>query len=96
MCCEAPTDVNEWQVLPFRTTSTPCCAIFAMQQHAHNHKESHPEVLQLVQQRFYVDNCLKSFPSTTTKQSYELTSCAPYWQKGGFTSGGGPVTNQQW
>ncbi|KAI3371571.1 hypothetical protein L3Q82_024141 [Scortum barcoo] len=55
-------------VLPFGTTSSPCCAIFTLQQHACNHQDSHPEV----QQSFYVDNCLKSFPTiSTAKQSVD-------------------------
>lgn len=66
MRCEDPPDVYEWQVLPFGTTSSPCCAIFALQQHARNHQDTHPEVLQSVQQSFYVDNCLESFPTIST------------------------------
>lgn len=61
--CEDPPDVYEWQVLPFGTTCSPCCAIFALQQHARNHQESYPDVLQSVLQGFYVDNCLESFPT---------------------------------
>ncbi|XP_028301819.1 uncharacterized protein LOC114462917 [Gouania willdenowi] len=64
--CEDQPDVYEWQVLPFGTTSSPCCAIFALQQHARNHQDTHPEVLQSVQQSFYVDNCLESFPTIST------------------------------
>ena len=37
MRCEESPVVYEWQVLPFGTTSSPCCAIFALQQHARNH-----------------------------------------------------------
>ncbi|XP_014876949.1 uncharacterized protein LOC106939156 [Poecilia latipinna] len=64
--CEDPPEVYEWQVLPFGTTSSPCCAIFALQQHARNHQDNQPEVLQSVQQSFYVDNCLESFPTIST------------------------------
>lgn len=66
MRCEDPPEVYEWQVLPFGTTSSPCCAIFALKQHARNHQDSHPEVLQSVHQSFYVDNCLESFPTIST------------------------------
>ncbi|XP_073766348.1 uncharacterized protein [Danio rerio] len=58
-------DVYEWQVLPFGTTSSPCCAIFAVQQHARNYQESYPSALQTIQQSFYVDNYLASFPTTS-------------------------------
>lgn len=60
LCCENQPHVYEWQVLPFGTSS-PCCASFALQQHARNHQHSHPEVLQSVQRSFYVDNCLERF-----------------------------------
>lgn len=63
MRCEDPADVFEWQVLPLGTMSSPCCAIFAMQLHARNHQDSHPEVLQSVQQSFYIDQCHESFLS---------------------------------
>lgn len=66
MRCEDPPDVYEWQVLPFGTTSRLCCAIFALQQHARNYQDTHPEVLQPVQKNFYVDNCLESFPAIST------------------------------
>ncbi|KAI4901564.1 hypothetical protein NFI96_009438, partial [Prochilodus magdalenae] len=61
--CEDPPDVYQWEVLPFGMTSSPCCAIFALQQHTHNHQDHHPDTLQLVLQCFYVDNYLESFPT---------------------------------
>ncbi len=63
--CENCPDVYEWQVLPFGTTSSRCCAIFAVQQHARNNQESYSGSLQVVQQSFYVDNYLASFPTTS-------------------------------
>ncbi|KAL7880314.1 hypothetical protein SRHO_G00025680 [Serrasalmus rhombeus] len=63
MRCEDPPDVYQWEVLPFGTTSSPCCAIFALQQHTHNHQGSYSGTLQSVQQCFYVDNYLESFPT---------------------------------
>ncbi|KAI4898689.1 hypothetical protein NFI96_003936 [Prochilodus magdalenae] len=61
--CEDPPDVYQWEVLPFGTTSSPCCAIFALQQHTHNHQDHYPDTLQSVLQCFYVDNYLESFPT---------------------------------
>ncbi|CAM4638688.1 unnamed protein product [Leuciscus chuanchicus] len=58
-------DVYEWQVLPFGTTSSPCCAIFALQHHACNSEAKYPGLQQLVHQSFYVDNCLTSFPTVS-------------------------------
>ncbi|XP_073724410.1 uncharacterized protein [Misgurnus anguillicaudatus] len=63
--CENCPDVYEWQVLPFGTTSSPCCAIFAVQQHARSNQENYPGALHTVQQSFYVDNYLASFPTTS-------------------------------
>ncbi len=62
---ENPPNIYEWQVLPFGTTSSPCCAIFALQHHAHNSKTKYPGLLQIVHQSFYVDNCLTSFPTAS-------------------------------
>lgn len=61
--CEDPPDVYEWQVLPFGTTSSPCCAIFALQRHARNYQDSFPDIPRSVEQSFYVDNCLESLPT---------------------------------
>lgn len=41
---EDPPDVYEWQVLPFGTTCSPCCAIFALQTHARHYQDSHPDI----------------------------------------------------
>lgn len=60
---ENPPDVYEWQVLPFGTTSSPCCAIFALQYHAHSAEDRYPGLQQIISQSFYVDNCLTSFPT---------------------------------
>lgn len=52
----------EWQVLPFGTTSSPCCAIYAIQRHGQDHNEQNEDVVETVTQSFYVDNCLRSLP----------------------------------
>lgn len=60
--CETdrPPDVYEWRVLPFGTTCSPCCAIFALQRHAREHKDTHKDICDSVHTAFYVDNCLQS------------------------------------
>ncbi|XP_051791369.1 uncharacterized protein LOC127529975 [Erpetoichthys calabaricus] len=56
--------IYEWQVLPFGTTCSPCCAIFALQRHVMDNTESGDEIRSLVERNFYVDNYLQSLPST--------------------------------
>lgn len=51
--------IYEWQVLPFGTTCSPCCAIYALQRHTQDTSES-PHLLDCVKQSFYVDSCLRS------------------------------------
>ncbi|XP_052405908.1 uncharacterized protein LOC127951863 [Carassius gibelio] len=60
---ESP-DVYEWQVLPFGTACSPCCATFALQMHARNHPGPGGVVTHSVEHCFYVDNCLQSVPNT--------------------------------
>ncbi|XP_026061422.1 uncharacterized protein LOC113045324 [Carassius auratus] len=55
--------VYEWQVLPFGTTCSPCCAVFALQKHAIDHSQPGDDVRNSVLKSFYVDNCLQSFTS---------------------------------
>lgn len=55
-------DVFEWQVLPFGTTYSPCCATFALQRHVKDHSQPDDDARFSVEQCFYVDNCLQSFP----------------------------------
>ncbi|TWW54954.1 hypothetical protein D4764_09G0000030 [Takifugu flavidus] len=52
--------IYEWQVLPFGTTCSPCCAIYALQRHVQNTSESNSDLIDIVEQSFYVDNCLHS------------------------------------
>ncbi|XP_072769411.1 uncharacterized protein [Nerophis lumbriciformis] len=80
---EDPPDVYEWQVLPFGTTCSPCCAIFALQQHARNHQHNHPGLLKSVEQSFYVDNCLKSF-TDISEAAQQVTQLRKLMAEGGF------------
>ncbi|XP_067270804.1 uncharacterized protein [Pseudorasbora parva] len=57
---EADPDIYEWQVLPFGTTCSPCCAIYALQFHAQEHKDTMAGLVDIVENSFYVDNCLHS------------------------------------
>ncbi|XP_052443245.1 uncharacterized protein LOC127984578 [Carassius gibelio] len=55
--------VFEWQVLPFGTTCSPCCATYALQRHVKDNSEGYEDVQRSVEQAFYVDNCLQSLDS---------------------------------
>lgn len=48
---ESP-DIYQWQILPFSTTSSPCCATFAMQKHVKDYKRRNEEILQSLEQSF--------------------------------------------
>ena len=65
LCQDELAAVYEWQVLPFGTTCSPCCATFAVQRHTIDHSQPGDEVRNSVERCFYVDNCLQSLPSTT-------------------------------
>lgn len=73
----------EWQVLPFGTTCSPCCAIYALQRHAKEHPESDHEVLNSVLRAFYVDNCLQSFNTSATAKAL-LDKLRATLSQGGF------------
>ncbi|XP_073722599.1 uncharacterized protein [Misgurnus anguillicaudatus] len=56
--------IFEWQVLPFGTTSSPCCATYAVQRHVLQHPLTDEAIRFSVERCFYVDNCLQSLPSS--------------------------------
>ncbi|CAL9703965.1 unnamed protein product [Knipowitschia caucasica] len=60
---DSPPEVYEWQVLPFGTTCSPCCATFALQKHVFDHSQPHDDVHVAINKSFYVDNCMQSLAS---------------------------------
>lgn len=60
---DSQPSVYEWQVLPFGTTCSPCCAIYALQRHVHDHTHTGDTVRESIENHFYVDNWLQSFPT---------------------------------
>ena len=77
------TQRPEWQVLPFSTTCSPCCAIYALQHHALENPKSNHEVLDSVLRAFYVDYCLQSFDTSATAKAL-LDKLRATLCKGGF------------
>ena len=59
-----PPKIFEWQVLPFGTTCSPCCATYALQRHVADHTKPDDSLRFSVENCFYVDNCLQSVRST--------------------------------
>lgn len=57
---EEEPSVYEWQVLPFGTTCSPCCATYALQRHVKDNSQGNEDILDTIEMAFYVDNCLKS------------------------------------
>jgi hypothetical protein len=70
MALEQAPDVYQWQVLPFGTTCSPCCATFALQKHVLDHSQPGDQVREVIEKSFYVDNCLYSL--TTKDAAKEL------------------------
>lgn len=79
---EERPDVYQWQVLPFGTTCSPCCAIFALQRHIRDHVER-ADTLKSLKQSFYVDNCLQSLPTTESAKCLVDQMCQVL-AEGGF------------
>ncbi|XP_016388452.1 uncharacterized protein LOC107724160 [Sinocyclocheilus rhinocerous] len=76
-------DVYEWQVLPFGTACSPCCATFALQMHAKDHAGTEEGMRHSVEHCFYVDNCLQSVPTTDEAMAL-VDSLRSVLSSGGF------------
>ncbi|KAL7873503.1 hypothetical protein AOLI_G00125740 [Acnodon oligacanthus] len=57
---DEPPRTFEWQVLPFGTTCSPCCATCVLQHHVVTHSQPDDILWFTVKNCFYVDNCLRS------------------------------------
>ncbi|KAI4884383.1 hypothetical protein NFI96_011230, partial [Prochilodus magdalenae] len=75
--------VYEWQVLPFGTTCSPCCAIYALQRHVKDNSKGHEDILHAVETAFYVDNCLTSL-TTADKAKTLVDRLRKQLSTGGF------------
>lgn len=69
--------IYEWQVLPFGTTCSTCCAVFALQQTAHDSSKANPMLEKSATRSFYVDNCLQSLE--TTERTRALVNSLHQW-----------------
>lgn len=70
-------------MLPFGTTCSPCCAIYALQQQLKVIRGQGPPALDTIEQSFYVDNCLHSTPTSDEARSL-VDSLCQFLSKGGF------------
>ncbi len=73
---EQAPDVYQWQVLPFGTTCSPCCATFALQKHVLDHSQPGDQVREVIEKYFYVDNCLHSLTSKEAAKCLVDQLCA--------------------
>lgn len=80
---EEPPCVYEWQVLPFGTTCSPCCATYALQKHVINHSQPEDNLRHSLERCFYVDNCLQSV-ATPDEAKVLVNSLRNLLAEGGF------------
>ncbi|KAE8277450.1 hypothetical protein D5F01_LYC24614 [Larimichthys crocea] len=88
---ENPPSVYEWQVLPFGTTCSPCCATFALQKHVQDHSQPGEDVQVIIEKSFYVDNCLHSLTSREAARVL-VDKLRHLLAEGGFELSSGPAT----
>lgn len=79
--CKVPPTVYEWQVLPFGTTSSPCCAIYVLQRIKDTQADEY--ITHSIHNCFYVDNCLQSVPTPEEAKDL-LRSLRTTLSSGGF------------
>ncbi|XP_037101263.1 uncharacterized protein LOC119118836 [Syngnathus acus] len=75
--------IYQWEVLPFGTTCSPCCAVFALQQHVRDHEPPDPPLTHVIEQSFYVDNCLHSVSKPEDAKAL-VDDLRALLRKGGF------------
>ncbi|XP_067265288.1 uncharacterized protein [Chanodichthys erythropterus] len=83
MAVDQAPDVYQWQVLPFGTTCSPCCATFALQKHVLDHSQPGDQVREVIEKSFYVDNCLHSLTTKDAAKDLVDQLCA-LLAEGGF------------
>lgn len=80
---EQEPSIYEWQVLPFHSTCSPCCAIYGLQRHMQDSVEGSPTLAETVEQSFYLDNCLHS-TSSAEEAKRRVNDLRLHLQTGGF------------
>ncbi|XP_054869388.1 uncharacterized protein LOC129349632 [Amphiprion ocellaris] len=75
--------IFQWEVLPFGTTCSPCCAVYALQQHARDHEPPDSLLMRVIEQSFYVDNCLHSMTKAEDAKTL-IDNLRALLSKGGF------------
>ncbi|KAL0194586.1 hypothetical protein M9458_008158, partial [Cirrhinus mrigala] len=73
---ERPPNVYQWQVLPFGTTCSPCCAMYALQRQVMDHSQPGDQLREVIERSFYVDNCLRSLHSPQEAKELVNQLCA--------------------
>lgn len=80
---EDPPSVYEWQILPFGTTCSPCCATYMLHKNVIDHSRPEEDVCEAVERSFYVDNHLQSLPSVDEAKKL-VDKLRALLAKGGF------------